>query len=370
MKKKIIVALFLLLYKFNISAQILNNESTKKAISTGLDKMYSYDFSESNEIFNQLKAKYPQHPLSYLLHAIQLELQFFPLKDHPLQQKVYLANLHLSKAWSEKLLEKNEDDIEANYFMLATLGYLAAYNADNQEYLKAVGVAKKAYSFLKKGLVWCNKEPEFLYTSGIYNYYRISYPETHPMIKPVIWMFADGDKKLGLKQLELASQKAIFVKTEATFYAGYVYMKYENNPSKALTFNNLIINKYPNNLLFQMQRAELLTSSGKYQEALPFSDLLTKQKSVMFQCAGLVFKGIITEKDKKDDKQAEIMYQKATQMPFDERFTKDYHALAYLGIARIAKRQGNREKMKANINKALKIAEYASTVKEAESLFK
>ena len=57
-------------------------------------------------------------------------------------------------------------------------------------------------------------------------------------------------------------------------------------------------------------------------------------------------------------------------MTFDERFTKDYHALAYLGLARIYKRQGNKEKTKNYANKALQIAEYKSTIKEAESLLK
>jgi hypothetical protein len=133
-------------------AQILNDAATRQQISQGLDNMYSYDFKESAEIFQKIKAKYPQHPVFYTLMAIQTELMYFPLKDYPAHQKTYLAYLNKSRELSEAMLDKNEDDVEATFFALATLGYLAAYDADNQEFMKAVGVAKKAYSHLKKGL--------------------------------------------------------------------------------------------------------------------------------------------------------------------------------------------------------------------------
>ena len=368
-------ALYLLTFTLYLSpketkAQILNDATTRQMISQGLDNMYSYDFKESAEIFQKIRAKYPQHPVYYTLMAIQTELIYFPLKDYPAQQKTYLAYLNQSRNLAEAMLDKDEEDIEANFFELATLGYLAAYDADNQEFMKAVGVAKKAYSHLKKGLSLTDKQPEFLYSSGIYNYYRVEYPETHPIIKSVIWMFADGNKKLGLQQLDLATRKTVFVKNEATFYAGYVYTKYESNFAKALTYNNILIEKHPNNLLYQMQRTEFLTAVGRYDDAEDFADKIMKQKGLMFQCAGNIFKGLIAEKSKKDDKTAEAFLQKGIKMPFDERFTKDYHALAYMGLARIAKRAGETEKMKEYAKKASKMAEYKSTLAEAKAILK
>ena len=373
--KRFIKLFCLLLFTFYLSpkkakAQILNDAATRQLISQGLDNMYSYNFKESVEFFQKIKAKYPQHPVYYTLMAIQTELQYFPLKDYPAQQKIYLAYLNQSRNLSEAMLEKNEEDIEANFFELAVLGYLAAHDADNQEFMKAVSVAKKAYSHLKKGLVLTDKQPEFLYSTGIYNYYRVEYPETHPIIKSVIWMFADGNKKLGLQQLDLATKKTIFMKNESTFYAGYVYTKYESNFAKALTYNNILIEKHPNNLLYQMQRMEFLTAVGRYDDAEEFADKIIKQKGIVFQCAGTIFKGLITEKGKKDDKIAEALLQKGIKMPFDERFTKDYHALAYTGLARIAKRAGDLEKMREYAKKASKMAEYKSTLAELKAILK
>ena len=119
-----------------------------------------------------------------------------------------------------------------------------------------------------------------------------------------------------------------------------------------------------------MQRTEFLTAVGRYDEAEDFADKIMKQKGLMFQCAGNIFKGLIAEKGKKDDKTAEIFLQKGIKLPFDERFTKDYHALAYMGLARIAKRAGDTEKMKEYAKKASKLAEYKSTLAEAKAILK
>ena len=139
---KIIQFLFIvqcsLFIAYRSNSQILSDATTRQQISQGLDKMYSYDFKESAEIFQKIKAKYPTHPVFYTLMAIQTELQYFPVKDYPAQQKVYLAYLNQSRNLAEAMLDKNEDDIEASFFELATLGYLAAHDADNQEFMKAV----------------------------------------------------------------------------------------------------------------------------------------------------------------------------------------------------------------------------------------
>jgi hypothetical protein len=44
------------------------------------------------------------------------------------------------------------------------------------------------------------------------------YPENHTAVKPFMFFFADGDKALGLKQIETSISKGIFTRTEASFW--------------------------------------------------------------------------------------------------------------------------------------------------------
>lgn len=129
---------------------------------------------------------------------------------------------------------------------------------------------------MKIGLLNSDKQPEFLYSSGVYNYYRICYPEIHPILKPFMFFFADGNKKLGLAQLE-AGIKTVFVKNESLFYIGYIYNKYEGTPAKGLPFSLELTKKFPNNHWYSLQRAELLSLTGNYEGANEFIEKLEKQ---------------------------------------------------------------------------------------------
>ena len=57
-------------------------------------------------------------------------------------------------------------------------------------------------------------------------------------------------------------------------------------------------------------------------------------------------------------------------MPNDDRYTKEYHGMAYLGMARIFVIQKDLVKAKALYKQCLKIAEYGWVVKAAKNELK
>lgn len=359
---------FLLIFLFICPSlsfgQALQDPLTKTFISEGLIHLYNYDFKESTENFLLVKNKYPNSPAPYLLLAMQWEQQYFPLKDHPVQSKNYLAYLEKCYQLAQSAFDKNNNDLEAAFFCSASLGFLAAYEADNQKFFAAVNYAKKAYSFMKIGLKNTDKQYEFLYSSGIYNYYRISYPDLHPVIKPFMFFFQDGDKKLGLNYLEMATKKTLFVKNESLFYLGYIYNKYEGTPAKALPYNTILIQKHPNNQWYILQRAEILTLTGNFEEAEKYIQLLENTKIPYYLGAASVFYGWKEEHKKNNLITAEGHYLKSLQYPFEERFTKDIRGLAYLGLARIAKKRGQHQKMKYYQRLAKEVVEYKNSLEE------
>jgi tetratricopeptide (TPR) repeat protein len=342
----------------SLQGQILQDTQTQVWISEGLNHMYNYEFKEAASDFVKLREKYPQSPAWAMLTAISMEIQYFPLKEFPAQQKQYLALLQTANKQAMQLLESSPDDQEGVFFALISYGYMAAYNADNVGMIDAIGPAKKAYSYMKKSMKLVEKNPEFLYACGMYNFYREVYPDVHPIIKPFMWFFMSGDRKKGLQQMEMATRKSIFTKVEAMYYYAYVHIKYENQFKKSMTYNEVLYEKFPNNLLIQMQRLELLSHLGRYEEARPLAQSLMKQRNPMYAMAGLTFGGMLGEKHDKDERRAQELYEKAVKLPYEERFSKEYWAMAYLGLGRIHQRAGQVAKAKECFKKAAKTAEY------------
>lgn len=367
MMKFLCVVIFLLC-SFLSSAQILQDAQAKSLINQGLERLYEYNFNEAHENFTTLKNKYPNHPAAYLLFAMQLEKQYFPLVQHPNQGKAYLKHLETSLTLAELAFEKNNNDQEAIFFCSSALGFLAAYEADNQNFIKAVNHTRKAFPYLKIALRNTDNQPEYLYSTGIYNYYRVVYPELHPVIKPLMYFFEEGDKKRGLAQLELATKKAVFVKNESKFYQGYIYNKYEGAPQKGLISSQQLIEKYPNNLVFNLQRAELLTLTGQYEQAEIYLDKLEKSKQAIYIATIATLRGMREEFGNKRYNIAENYYQKALKNSWEERFTKDIYGLALLGIARLEHRKGNKSKAFQYAKKAADYVEYKNSIEEQKRL--
>ena len=348
------VALLLFFFlSLRSQAQILQDPTAKAQITAGLTNLYQYDFRESTAIFTSLKAKYPRHPAPYLLLAMQWEQQYFPLKDHPAQGKNYLAHLEKAFELGKEMAERDENDLEASFFCTASLGFLAAYEADQHNFMSVVSYAKQAYSFLKIGLKNTDKQPEFLYSTGMYNYYSVAYPELHPVLKPFMFLFQDGNKRVGLTQLEAGTRRTTFVKNECLFYMGYVQNKYEGNPLRALAYNQILSDNFPNNHWYLLQRAELLTLTGKFEEAEPFIEKMEALKTPYYTGAAYTLRGMREEVERKDLNKAESWYLKSIAFPFEERLTKDIRGLAYLGLTRIA----YREKKPHLFRKYLRISE-------------
>ncbi len=365
-----ILTFLALFFQFNLIGQILKDPIAKNWIVEGLDKTYNFEFIEAEEIYNKIKAKYPNNPAYSTLMHMMLYTQYAPIKDFPKAKSQYLFYLNKSVELSEKLIEVNENDPEAIFFMLSSLGSLAAWQADNNEMLKAVNTARKAFPYMKKGMKLTEVQSDFLYTTGLYNYYIVQYPEDHPIVKPFMIFFSDGNKKLGLHQLDLSSKKSLFTNTESAYYSAYIYLKHEARADKAMVFINNLVLKYPNNLLFKIRQAECLIDLNKIELAQPIvNELITKTGSI-YPVTGNIFQGIIEEKFKKNDKEAAILYKKALKIKPDLRYTQDYHAMANLGLGRIALRENNKKMAKEYLKKVLEMSEYKMTTIEAERLLK
>ena len=361
--------LFLLLFAlsgYTTFAQLLNDYESKQLIIKGLDKLYNYEFREADAFFQKVKVKYPKHPVSPLLSAMQIQWQNFPVEKNPKALSQYIILLEKCQTLAEPLLNEPARKSEGTFFLVAAHGYIALVLNDKKEQIKAANEARKAYAYLKDGRKWTEKNPEFLFTSGIYNFYRIQYPETHPIVKPIMLFLEDGSKKLGLVQLEQAVQKSVFSRVEAAHYLTGINLKYESNYPKALVYSAWLHEKYPNNLLYTMRHAESLIMNGKYDDAQPLIQTLKKTNDKIYLLAGNLFEGLIAEKGRKNDKQAMEFYTIVLKIQASDRYTTDYYAKAYTGLARVAHRAGNTKQAAELYNICLDFAEYNSTIAEAK----
>ena len=348
-------------------AQVMNDPAAQQLVLKALDDIYNMEFVQADAQIRVIQARYPQHPVGLLLRATQLDIQNLPLAENKAATAQFMQVVSQGMELSKRMLDKDENNPEAVFFMLTCHSYMASLYNNQSESLKAVGESKKAYNYLRDGAKLLDKNPDFYFTTGLYNYYVERYPMDHPIVRPFMFFFADGDITLGLKQMDVATHKALFMRPVANYYLSHLLLKHENNPSRAALYTKYLVDKYPNNPLFTMSYAEALLLSGRYVDARPYVQRLKQMPNKMVPLAYNTFMGMLAEQADKDDKEAIEFYETALKQPANEAYTKEYYAFAYAGLARIAVRANDRNRAKMYYKKAIAVGEYKSLIREAKA---
>lgn len=364
------VLIFMFSGYYTAKGQLLRDKSAMKEVQDGITSIYNFDFAKASQNIRIISDQYPGHPVIPLLQSFKMYWQYMPIQDHPAELQTYLKTLQECLSAIDKYFGPNSQEPEAVFYTIAARGYIAmCYNYQN-ELLKAALEAKKAYNALTKGQSLIQQNPEFYFTSGLYNYYFEVYPNKKPIIKPAIWFFKKGNKVLGIDQLTKASQIAVISKAEAKFYLAHILLEYENKPDRALEFTKMLNNSYPANPVYRMVHIETLLHNNQFAEAEKLLQSYPLPQRPMYRLATPLFQGYLEEKQHKKLEQAEILYKKALSLPINDQYTGEYHALAYAGLARIAHQQGNPNSAKDYYKKCLRTAEYKLTVQEANAYLK
>ena len=361
---------FLLIFPFLTKAQFLEDEKNKELTIKGLDLLYNQQFVQANEVLFNVKNNYSNHPVKYLLNAIELQWEFVPIDKSPDALKKYTIELNKCIDAAKIIYKNPKYKKEATFFLLAAYGFIALSHNYQKEYFEAAGEAKKAHTYFNEGKKYKNENPEFLFATGLYNFYRVQYPLSHPLIKPIVMFFEDGNKTLGLQELENSYRKSIFSRNEAAMYLVNINIKYESNFKKALSYSNILFSKYPNNFIFKIRHIECLLLNNEFEEAMRINEGLKNRKDRISQLASLVFEAYKEEQADNNLTLALSSYAKALKIPMDDRYTKEYHGMAYLGMARIFTKQKDLGKAKAFYKECLKISEYQWVVNAAKSELK
>ncbi|MBX9850178.1 MAG: tetratricopeptide repeat protein [Cytophagaceae bacterium] len=368
MKSFFYILLFLLPLISHGQKSMLNDTEIHKTIKKGLDKTYNFEFESAKTVYAEVKARYPDHPAYDFLMASQLYWEMYYYDSHKEQSANYFSHLQQSLSKASKYLEKNPKDIEGIFFSMAVESSFALYFAERREYMKCLGHAKRAYAAMKEGFTLKEKYVDFYFSTGLYDYFVVQYPETNPVYKPFMVFFAKGNKQRGITELEHAAIHGVFSPTESLHYLANIYLKYENNYQKALTYSQQLATKYPDNYYFIVRHIEGLIGTGQYKEAEQYTYKLYKTGKESFVTRAFIFYGMLYEKHYKNPAEALRYYEAGVRHA--NQLTQpvyDYLSFAYAGIARIYDSQGNIKLAVEYYKKAAEIAQYTSIKKESKA---
>ena len=350
-----------------LSAQIplLQNKEAVKAITTTQDLIYNFEFEEARFRIENDRHGLGEHPANYLTQAVLIYWKDRPLVPDTEMYSQYEHYLNKAIELSESFIEKPELYVEGIFYTMSGYALLAELYSEEGVGLKVINAAKKAYKYLKIGKDETDNFPDFNFSTGLYNYYREKYPELYPFYKSFMWIFARGDKELGIEQLKISKDKGIFSRNESTIYLYHIYLRYENNPQKAYPFACYLVEEYPQNLRFKSILLEVLVALNELDQAGPLCQRLLQDSKIYYRLSGTLFQGIIYEKRDQLDEASRLLDESFVLL--EDLRKPDFHYLSmiYAAQARVADKNEDNDKARSLYKKALRSDPYAPVKEEA-----
>ncbi|MDT7879557.1 MAG: hypothetical protein RQ990_01720 [Candidatus Hydrothermia bacterium] len=238
---------------------VLSEDSTLiEAMYLGLNEYYDQSFA----LINQVLSKNPTSIKAYLLKAIILDYRMDDYGNNIGEDEFFECIDKVIKFSSSLLQSENRAE---GYFFIGSAYALRAFRYGKK------GIYAPILSDIINGIDYLNKALEInkeLYDAylllGLYNYASDQFPSF------VKFILRTGDtkkrKKLGIEQLEIASEKSRYVKDLTKYALLEIYYR-ERMYNKAYEIGKELVQKYNHSRNIRWIYGKSLRALGKWEEA-------------------------------------------------------------------------------------------------------
>ena len=364
--------------KVDSTELLIADMSVQIEATEAMNAMYNFDFDKARIQYNWLMQKYPESPLSYFLLGLNEWWKMLPDSDVDTYDEAFHYYMDTSIMIAERMLNIEKKRIEGAFFLAAAYGFKGRLYSDRGQWGKAASAGKSALKYLDISKEQSYLSPELLFGDALYNYFSVWIPENYPILKPVLAFFPDGDKALGIEQLEEVSANAFYTRIEAQIFLMQILASDKHDYGAALRMVKYLHEHYPNNPYFHRYYARYLYSNSLYRELEPVAlEILARIDAAWPGYEGTsgryasFFLGQLYQ-SRGDREKAKRYYQLAVEFAEQtDDMDTGYNLYAILSLARIARLDGDNKAAKDYCRQVKKLASRKDrTYKEANKLLK
>ncbi len=307
---KLIYIPFLLLFSnYSWSQWPVMKSDADSLVRLGTDYIYNMEFDKAEECFKQVVDKYPLLPAGYFLDAMVDWWKITAFRNSREFDKTFLNKIDKVIEVCEKILDTNEYEISALFFKGGAIGYRGRFHVVRDNWFRAANDGYSAFKILMKCLEIAPNNYDIMLGTGIYNYFAEVLPEQNPAIKPLMLFAPKGDRRLGILQLQASAKNARYASVEAKFVLLQIFYDFEKDFYSAYEVAKELVDKYPNNPVFQRYYGRCLVSlyyldewEQHWKQILDWSnnkkvgfDMLTAREALYYIGSALLEKNLYEE---------------------------------------------------------------------------
>lgn len=247
-------------------APLLHDSLFVVQVSAAIDSVYNLNFAAAREILDQAGVK-ETHPLFGFWEA--WEIWWTLLQDLSSDQNddTFFSQLDKAERIADSWLETNPDHLDALMAKTLVNAFGARLASNRGKWILAMKKARNAQLTLYEIERVEPHHPDLLFSEGMLNYYFELVPERFPSTKVFMWAIPNGDKELGLAQLDSALALGTFLPNESAYFLANIHAKYERKYETAAKYAKILVQKFPNNGFYMRFGIRIFFQAKKYSDA-------------------------------------------------------------------------------------------------------
>ncbi len=337
-KKLTVFALSLIISLPIISPKTYAQQSVTSSVKTGLEYCYNFKWEQADNTFKKIIRTHPDDPRGYHYEASIYFWYYFSNQDKK-DYRNFLAYSDTAIDAAVKKLEDDPDNPDILYMLGADYSYRTMAFTKAEKFLDAVWASKKSESLLNKALEIDSTKYDAYLGLGLYNFAVSQIPTAFKWALSLAGI--RGDKETGLRYLRLAAHKGNYSKVEAQFYLSQILSNFLFDFKGAASYLTTLLNRYPDNLLFNYSYAVIKIKQKKLADAKKILRTILNAKETPFtqllSFSNFLMGDVFYRMNKFDS--AKIYYSEFLR----NSKTKDYHGIAAYRLGVSYELTGDRE---------------------------
>lgn len=253
--------------------ELIRDSSFNSDAVSAIDHLYNLDNRAARDELYFWRVRYPDHPIWELWTGMEMWWDVLSDLHDTSHDKAFIDQMTKADYAAANLLRREPGHADALIIRAVASSYIARLHANREAWLTSLQIGRTGYQAYEQLITAMPDLADNHFAEGIKLYYSAYIPENYPLLRRVSWFLPDGDKQAGLQELDNAADEGVFTRPEATYFLAYIYLNYERETDKAITYFRRLIENYPNNgvyrrlyfrALYQMNRnSELIAAFNR-----------------------------------------------------------------------------------------------------------
>lgn len=237
--------------------------------------MYNQEPQASRERLAPWLDEQPDHPLAHFWDGMELWWHILADLENEAYDEAFIQHLEEANRAADRLLRTDRKHYDALVLKSLSNAFLARMHANREAWYKAFRHGRIAFNILQNTVeLYPEVSADAAFGFGLYSYFTAYIQDEYRLVRAVSWMLPAGDRSLGLERLQEAADEGVFVKPEAAYFLGHIYLHYEGEPDRAETYLRRLREQHPQNSFFSRLLLRTYFRQQRYDEATRLNETL------------------------------------------------------------------------------------------------